>query len=218
MKRSKLDIMVLFKMILLLTSVFYSGCASIALSTWNDDFEAAHQRSIEFASASVPAEYLGKVDDAYVYRLLDAKSQEIIFRLPAKNNRSVVIELHGHASSLDGGKMAMFHFNNKKQLMDKDSEYPQNVDVFTSSIMSSFSYACKEGEFFNDTDKSVKQGIGCRSGVHNCHGLSVGDSMILGVRNAGYLIAIPLDIASFPVTLPLGIIFLSNYCGPFGCP
>jgi len=114
--------------------------------------------------------------------------------------------------------MAMFHFNGEKQLFDRESEYPLNVDVFTSSIMSRFSYACKEGEFFNDADKSVKQGIGCGRGTRNCHGLSVGNSMILGVRNAGYLLAIPLDIVSLPITLPLGIIFVSTYCGPFGCP
>jgi len=75
LKTSKFDIIALVKMILLLASVFYGGCASIALSTWNEDFEADNQRSIEFASGSVPAEYLGKADDSYVYRLLDTKTK-----------------------------------------------------------------------------------------------------------------------------------------------
>ncbi len=217
MKRRSCTI-VWIKIVLLSLTVFLGGCASIALSDWNEDFESAHQRRIEFASASVPAEYLGKIDHAYVYRLLDSKGQEVIFRLPAKNNGEVEIELHGQSSALNTEKMAMFHINNKKRLLDKDSEYPLNVDVFTSRRTSSFSYSSKDGEFFNEINKSVKQGIKCNRDGDNCHGLSVGNSMILGARRAGYLLAIPLDVASLPVTLPLGIIFVSTYCGPFGCP
>jgi len=218
MNDTTFNILLYSKVFLLLASLIFAGCASIGLSTWNEEFEESHQRTIEFAPLSVPADYLGKIEGAYVYKALDSKKQTVVFRLPAKNDEDVKIYLDDPVASTLPGKTAMFHFNGRDKTEDGESDFPQDIHVFTSDMMTRFRYSCKEGTFDNEIDKSIGLGIKCDHDEKNCHGLSSSDSFKLGMRKAGYIIAVPLDVACLPITLPLGIIFLSTYCGPFGCP
>uniref|UniRef100_A0A831U2K2 Uncharacterized protein n=1 Tax=Geobacter metallireducens TaxID=28232 RepID=A0A831U2K2_GEOME len=206
------------KLLLVLISLLLNGCACVALSNSNEEFKDEHQRSIEFASSSVPAEYLGKIDGAYVYEVADLKNQKVIFRLPATDDKQIEISLDNVTSYSKPGKPATFHFNKENVTLDTDSDFPMNVDIYTASMQSGFSYTCKDGRFHNDIDKSIKEGITCGQLSRNCHGLSLFDSSILGLRKTGYLVAVPLDIASLPVVLPFAVIFAFTWCGPFGCP
>lgn len=206
------------RIILLLAALIPSGCASITLNTWNEEFEEDHQRTVEFPPPSFSADYLGKMEGSYVYRALDSKKQTVVFRLPAKNNAVAKIDLDDSEDSVYSGKTAMFHFDDYGGGRNDESDFPRDIRVFASADMTAFSYSCNDGEFHNEIHKSILLGTTCNRSEKNCHGLSSSDSFKLGMRKGGYLITVPLDIASLPVTLPLGIIFVSTYCGPFGCP
>lgn len=205
-------------MFLLFAVSICSGCASITLNHWNEEFEKAHQRTVEFAPASVPADYLGKIEGAYVYRILDYKNQAVVFRLPANNDADVKIDLDDPENTKYAEKKATFHFDGNDKKQKSEADFPQDIYVFSSKLMTTFSYSCKDGSFHREINKSIGLGIKCDRNEKNCHGLSSSDSFKLGMRKAGYVIAVPLDVACIPITLPLGIIFLSAYCGPFGCP
>ncbi|CAG0958114.1 hypothetical protein [Geobacter sp.] len=208
----------LFKCIFILTILLLNGCACVTLSDWNKQFEEDHQRAIEFAASSVPATYLGKFNEVYVYEVTDLNNQKVIFRLPAKKDKKVEITLDDHRSYTRPGKPATFYFNNKDVILDTGSDFPQTVAVYTASLQTGFSYSCKDGEFHNEIDKSIKEGIKCGELHQNCHGLSMFDSSILGLRRTGYLVTATLDIASLPLVIPFAVIFAFGWCGPFGCP
>jgi len=206
------------KVIMLLMIINLAGCASITLGKWNEEFEEEHQRSIEFDKTSIAADYLGKLEGAYVYRTQDSKKQTVVFRLPAKENGEVIIDLDDSESSISPSKTAMFHFDGTARTQESESDFPQNVKVFTSAFETNFRYSCRDGAFDNTVRNSIGTGIKCDQDEKNCHGLSSSDSFKLGMRKAGYLVAVPLDVATLPITLPLALIFMSTYCGPFGCP
>jgi len=214
-----------------------TGCASIILSESNGEFKENHQRIVEFDPSSAQANYLGKNNGNYIFEIPDSKNRKIIFNLPAKQNEAVEIKLDNSDKSTITGKTALFHFTtrrssyeknseversfcNSSQPLDSEADFPQHVYILTEKDKTRFSYTCKEGKFSSEIDKSIEAGIKCNRDHNekNCHGLSFGDSFTWGLRNAGYALTVPLDCASIPIVLPLGIVFVSTYCGPFGCP
>jgi hypothetical protein len=199
---------------LMLLTLFVSGCASNTLTKWNDTYAARNQRSIEFANNSVvKADYLGKQENDYVYRAKDSHNRVVFFRLPAKNGKDQFVRLQ--LENRDGSKVtadfALFHFNGdywRELEIDTISDFPKNVNVYTSgfSYETKYQYSCKEGSFRT----GVPQGVIPDTKL----GLSTGVSLILGLRNLGYIVTVPIDIA----TLPFQVFYRMTSYHPFGGP
>lgn len=204
------------KMLFLLLMLALTGCATTKkLTEVNGIFESRNKRYIEFTNNSfVKADYLGKQENAYIYRARDTNNREVFFRLPAKNGKDqyVTIQLENRDGSKKTGDSAIFHFNYdyRRQLeIDNVSDYPQNINVymFGSSYQTKYQYSSKDGSFSTE----VPQGVTPDTEL----GLSAGASLVLGLRGLGYMITVPIDIATFPLQF---IYAMANYCGPWGCP
>ena len=65
----------------------------------------------------------------------------------------------GHIQDLES--LQCFILIKEKVVLSNDNDFPINVDIQTASLETGFSYSCKEGEFHNHLDKSIKEGINC---------------------------------------------------------
>lgn len=229
----------IIKSIPVFLSLCLCGCTVLSPSTdglkhSNNNFESWNERQLHFTeNSSVKADYLGKHNDAYLYQAVDIKGQEVFFYLPVKNGKTALITLDIPGHSNKTGKTAKFNFyeNNKQPYfkmvdpcksvistetaIDKTSEYPTNVfvNVYVRYYIRNgvdghamdfheIKYASKEGNFSNNTKKQT--------------GLSAYDSVVLGARNMGYLITVPIDGVLTVAFAPFSL-FIPR-CGMWGCP
>jgi len=232
-------ISLIIKSILVLLSLCFCGCAVLSPSTdglkhSNNNFESWNERQLHFTeNSSVKVDFLGKHNGAYLYKTVDNKGQEVFFHLPVKNGETALITLDKPVYSNKTGKTAKFYFyeNNKQPYfkmidpcttristdtaLDKTSEYPTNVFVKVyvryyirdgvdghAMDFHEIKYASKEGNFSNNSKKQT--------------GLSAYDSVVLGARNMGYLITVPIDAALTVAFAPFSL-FIPR-CGMWGCP
>lgn len=213
--------------ILVCASFLSVGCVTTDATKWltdsNREFELKHKPDFRLLdNTSINSIFLGKLDNKYIYKIVNNINDDIYLYLPVINNSCAIItkDTPEHVESINNNSTV--HFYNKFYLnynyilqnisLDIKLYNPLHIYIETSSCNNKDSN-CFNGTSFIDAKYASKDGV-FQNCVHIPSQLTIVDSTILGLRSLGYLITVPVDFA-----LSLTPYKLFTGCGwIWGCP
>lgn len=138
-----------FKLMSVYLFLLSAGCTIISVATdglteANSEFVIRNEREISFPLDSiVDANYLGKKNAAFVYKLTDCAGQKAFVQLPLRSGQDALLTFVNPIDSSDLVKPAKFIlYNDRHRLclehrkqnssISEDTEYPTNVCMYVT--------------------------------------------------------------------------------------
>ena len=222
----------LCKLIFVCLSLLSTGCTIISVATdglteANREFIIRNEREVNFSLDSiVEADYQGVKDAAFVYRLTDRTGQKAFVQLPSQTGQDAHLTFVNPIDSTDVVRPARFIIYNdrhdlclehrKNSSISEAAVYPTSVCMYvTQSGRTKAGGEYQHSTYFNSYEYENRDGSLIKGSVEKS-GLSASDSFLLGLRNFGYFITVPIDTALTFMFIPFSP-FVG--CAPiWGCP